>query len=156
MNDVVLARAVHVLSLVHWIGGVAFVTLVALPLANSRGGAEGWALLHAVERRFSAQVRWSIALAGASGAWMTYRMGVAYRFSDPQFWWMDAMVGLWLLFAAIVFVVEPLLHRRIERLAAADAAAIMGWMTRGHAVLLSLAAVTVLGAVAGAQGVNLF
>ena len=41
MDDIVLARALHVLSLVHWIGGVAFVTLVALPLASARGGAHG-------------------------------------------------------------------------------------------------------------------
>jgi uncharacterized membrane protein len=67
MNDVVLSRAFHVLSVVHWIGGVAFVTLVALPLANARGGAEGFALFEAIEQRFAAQVRWSIPLAGASG-----------------------------------------------------------------------------------------
>lgn len=34
MDDIVLARALHVLSIVHWIGGVAFVTLVALPFAS--------------------------------------------------------------------------------------------------------------------------
>jgi uncharacterized membrane protein len=71
MDDIVLARALHVLALVHWIGGVAFVTLVALPLAKARGGEEGLALFGAVERRFAAQVRWSIPIAGASGLWMT-------------------------------------------------------------------------------------
>ena len=31
MDDLVLARAVHVLAIVHWIGGVSLVTLVILP-----------------------------------------------------------------------------------------------------------------------------
>ena len=45
IDDIELARALHVLFVVHWIGGVAFVTLVALPLARSRGEAKaGWAL----------------------------------------------------------------------------------------------------------------
>ena len=32
IGDVEIARALHVLSVAHWIGGVAFVTLVVLPL----------------------------------------------------------------------------------------------------------------------------
>jgi uncharacterized membrane protein len=32
-DDMIIARALHVLALVHWIGGVSFVTLVILPLA---------------------------------------------------------------------------------------------------------------------------
>ena len=31
MDDVTVARALHVLALVHWIGGVAMVTLAILP-----------------------------------------------------------------------------------------------------------------------------
>lgn len=154
--DIVIARALHVLAIVHWIGGVAFVTLVALPMANARGGAEGWALLHGIERRFSAQVRWSIAIAGAAGFWMTYRLDLWYRFRDPGFWWMDAMVGLWLLFALIVFAVEPALHKHLERQAASDPASILRRMMRVHRLLLVAAAVVIIGAVAGSQGVTLF
>ena len=156
MDDVVLARALHVLAVVHWIGGVAFVTLVALPLANARGGPEGLALFGAIERRFAAQVRWSIAIAGASGLWMTYRMDLWYRFADPRFWWMSAMAGLWLVFALMVFVLEPLLHPRFEAEGRRDPLAMLRRISRVHAVLLTIAALTVLGAVAGAQGVNVF
>ena len=155
MDDVVLARALHVLAVVHWIGGVAFVTLVALPLANARGGPEGLALFGAIERRFAAQVRWSIAIAGASGLWMTYRMDLWYRFADPRFWWMSAMAGLWLVFALMVFVLEPLLHPRFEAEGRRDPLAMLRRMSRVHAVLLAIAALTVLGAVVGAQGGNL-
>jgi len=156
MDDVVLARAIHVLSVVHWIGGVAFVTLIALPLALSRGGAEGWALFNAMENRFATQVRWTIPLAGASGLWMSWRSDLWYRFADPHFWWMDAMAGLWLIFALMVFVVEPLAHPWFEREGRRDPEAMLRRMSRVHALLLTIAAITVLGAVAGAQGFNVF
>ena len=61
-DDVVIARALHVLSVAHWIGGVAFVTLIVLPLARAQGAPE---LFEAVERRFARQVRLSVPLAGA-------------------------------------------------------------------------------------------
>lgn len=55
IDDIILARALHVLALVHWIGGVAFVTLVVLPLARSRSSAtDAMALFNTVERRFAA------------------------------------------------------------------------------------------------------
>ncbi len=155
MDDLAVARALHVIAVVHWIGGVAFVSLVVLPLAVSRGGAEGIALFGAVEKRFAAQARWSILLAGLSGLWMTYRMGLWSRFSDLHYWWMFAMVGLWLAFATMVFVLEPLLRPKFERQAAQSPDAALRRVSRVHIVLLVLAALTVLGAVMGAQGVNI-
>lgn len=153
IDDIILARALHVLALVHWIGGVAFVTLVVLPLARSRSSAtDAMALFNAVERRFAAQVRVSIPLAGAAGLWMTYRMDLWERFADPRFWWMSAMLGLWLVFMLMVFVLEPLLHARFEQLALRDSASTLRRMARLHSVLLSFAALTLLGAVAGAHG----
>lgn len=33
--DIALARALHVLAVIHWIGGLSFVTLVVLPFARA-------------------------------------------------------------------------------------------------------------------------
>ncbi|MBB3933367.1 putative membrane protein [Kaistia hirudinis] len=85
MDDLVIARILHVLGVVHWIGGLAFVTLVILPLARRRG-ADGVALFEAAERRFSGQVRLSVLLVGASGFWMTWRMEAWDRLHDPASW----------------------------------------------------------------------
>jgi uncharacterized membrane protein len=153
IDDLALARALHVLFVTHWIGGVAFITLVALPLAlANEDGAHGWALFEAIERRFSAQVRVSIPLAGATGLWMTWRLDLWSRFADADFWWMDAMAGLWALFMLIVFVVEPLVHARLEAMAARSPGVALRRLTLAHVVLLTLAIVTILGAVGGAQG----
>ena len=154
IDDIELARALHVLAVVHWIGGVAFVTLVALPLAIARANAyakAGWELFESIENRFAAQVRVSIPVAGLTGLWMTWRLDLWPSFREPSFWWMDAMVVVWTLFAVIVFVVEPLAHARIAALAARDPAALLRRMARAHLVLLTFAAVTILGAVAGAH-----
>ncbi len=153
IDDIELARALHVLFVAHWIGGVAFVTLVALPLARSNGEAgAGWALFEAIENRFAAQVRWSIPLAGLTGLWMTLRLELWGLFPNPSFWWLDAMVFLWTLFMLLVFVIEPFAHGRLSSLAARDPAAALRRVFRAHIVLLAAAAVTILGAVAGAHG----
>jgi len=157
VDDVAVALAFHVLAVIHWIGGLAFVTLIVLPLARLRSaGKEGVALFDSVERRFAAQVRFSIPVAGATGLWMTYRMNLWGRFADPHFWWMSAMLGLWLVFVLMVFVLEPLLHERFEQQARLDPASTLRRITRLHVFLLTLAALTVLGAVAGGRGFDFF
>ena len=153
MDDIELARALHVLFITHWIGGVAFVTLVALPLARANEDAgKGWSLFEAIEKRFSAQVRWSIPLAGATGLWMAWRVGLWAQFADPAFWWLDAMALVWALFMLIVFVVEPIAHPRLAAEAARDPGAVLQRLWRAHLVLLLAAIVTILGAVAGGHG----
>ncbi len=155
MDDITLARALHVLAVIHWIGGLAFVTLIVLPLAGSRPMEnKGLDLFAAVERRFAAQVRVSIPLVGATGLWMTYRLNAWDRFIDPAYWWMSAMLGLWLFFVLLIFVLEPLLHGRFENRARSDAGLAVRRMGYMHALLLSLAAITAFGAVAGAHGLN--
>jgi uncharacterized membrane protein len=55
----VVARALHVLCVVIWIGGVSMATTVALP-AVRRGDLGGnWlTAFQAIERRFAWQARW--------------------------------------------------------------------------------------------------
>lgn len=151
MDDLVIARILHVLGVVHWIGGLAFVTLVILPLARRRG-ADGVALFEAVERRFSGQVRLSVLLVGASGFWMTWRMEAWDHFHDPASWWMGAMLALWLFFMLLLFVVEPLVEGRVAASARRYPDAALKRLARMHGVLLLAAAVTLLGAVGGAHG----
>lgn len=157
MDDVTLARALHVLAVIHWIGGLAFVTLIVLPLAGSRQAADdALALFESVERRFAAQVRISVPLVGATGLWMAYRLDVWERFVDPEFWWMTAMLGLWLVFMLMLFVIEPLVHANFAKRARLDSAATFRRIGRLHQVLLLVAVITAFGAVAGAHGFVFF
>lgn len=157
MDDIVVARALHVLAVIHWIGGLAFVTLVVLPFARSHQMSEDALMLfEGIERHFSAQVRISVPLAGAAGLWMTYRMELWDRFADPNFWWMSAMAGVWVIFMLMLFVIEPFLHGKFEKSARQDPRSAVRRVSRLHEFLLLLAAVTAFGAVAGSHGFRFF
>jgi hypothetical protein len=106
------------------------------------------------EGPFAWQARINVALAGASGLYMTARLHAWDRFAAPAFWWMDAVAALWLAFAAMLFVIEPLfLHRRMARLASGAAAArIFARMGRFHRVMLGASLMTIVGAVGGSHG----
>ena len=99
LDDIELARAAHVLFVAHWIGGVSFVTLIALPLARAEEDArKGWALFESSERVLGGRCAWSIPLAGATGLWMAWRLDLWAQLADPGFWWLDAMALVWALF----------------------------------------------------------
>ena len=158
MDDLALARALHVLAIVHWIGGLAFVTMVVLPsLAKLDGAGRRLAAFEAVEGRFSAQAKVSVTLAGLTGFYMAHRMDAWERFADPAFWWMAAMAALWAIFSAVLFVAEPLfLHAWFRRRAARDEDGTLAFVRRAHVVLLAAALATVAGAALGAHGGGLW
>jgi len=154
MDDITVARAVHVLSVIHWFGGVAFVTAVILPAVSRLAmPTERLALFEAVERRFAAQARVSVPLAGLSGLYMVERLDLWPRFLDPAAWWLLAMLLLWLAFMAILFLFEPLLLRGwFGRRAVADPAGAFAVVRRAHWLLLAAGAVTAGAGVLGAHG----
>lgn len=152
MDDFTIARALHVLAVVMWIGGVAFVTTIVMPfIRRSSTPAERLASFHRIEGRFAPQAAFWVLLAGASGFWMTWRADFWWRFADPQYWWMHAMVAVWLFFAVMLFVLEPLvLHHRMAK--SPDPARDFRRMERMHRVLLVLSLGTLVAAVAGSHG----
>jgi uncharacterized membrane protein len=158
MIDVIFARALHVVGVVVWIGGVAMVALSVLPAAR-RGdlGPARFGAFEAIERRFAPQAQIAILLVGLTGLYMIHRLDAWDRFRDPAFWWMHAMVCVWLVFALLLFVLEPLvLHRRLHSWGARDPEGALGALQIGHWILLILSLVTVFGAVAGSQGWPIF
>ena len=86
MDDVAIARAIHVLAVVWWIGGVAIVTTVILPGARRLG--RGVAEFEQAERRFALQARVATVLAGISGFYMVVRFDLWGRFMLVEYWWM--------------------------------------------------------------------
>ncbi|MDP1910091.1 MAG: hypothetical protein Q8K85_17475 [Hyphomicrobium sp.] len=154
MDDLTLARAVHVLAVIHWIGGVAFVTAVILPaIAAFEEPSRRLALFEAIEHRFSAQVKISVPVAGLSGVYMAWRLDAWSRFLEPAGWWLAAMALAWLLFMAILFVFEPLLLRGwFHRRATADPAGTFRQVQRAHAFLLLIGTAVAAAGVLGAHG----
>lgn len=147
-----LAIAVHLLAVVWWIGGLAFVTLVFLPALRADSVDDPYALLDIIERRFAPQARTAVLLVGLSGGYLLWALRAWQRLALAHFWWLDAMIGYWLLFAGILFIVEPLgLLQRVV-FTARDTEQAWRRFHLLHAVLLGLGIVIIAGAAAGSHG----
>ena len=154
MDGLTIARALHVLAIVHWIGGVSLVTLVLLPgITRSVPAPDRMHLFEAIEGRFALQARISTLLAGATGLYMAHQLDAWDRFADPAYWWMHAMVVVWAIFTFVLFVAEPLfLHRWFHERASVAPDETFALVLRMHRILLALSLVTVGASVLGAHG----
>ena len=150
----VLARSIHVLAVVIWIGGVAFITTVLLPalktLASSEQRIE---LFEQLEHKFSWQAKVTTLVTGISGFYMVYFLDAWHRYQELQFWWLHLMTCIWAIFTLVLFVLEPLfLHAWFIKQARKDSDNTFAKIQRMHNILLTLSLVAVFGAVAGSHG----
>lgn len=154
MVDLTIARAIHVLSIVIWMGGVAFVTLVLIPaLRKNYLEQEQLIIFNMIENSFAKIARLSVALAGISGLYMVYKLNAWDKFTNLHQFWMSAMVLIWVMFALALFIVEPFFINNRGR---------MMKNTRGisnlrktqiiHLIILLLSLITIFCSVLGAHG----
>ncbi|MEP6739464.1 MAG: CopD family protein [Caldimonas sp.] len=109
-------KAIHLLSIVVWVGGMFFVLACLRPASAILAPAARVALMHAALRRFFAAVAIAALLALLSGAAMletarsvAVRSGLA--FNMPLDWY--AMIALFVVMAAIFAHVRLVLFRRL-------------------------------------------
>ena len=153
-NVFVLARALHVIGVIFWIGGVAFVTTVLLAAVKQLANKdERLQLFESLEGRFALQAKITTLLTGLSGFYMLHYLDFWDRYLQPQFWWLHLMTLVWVLFTLVLFIFEPLfLHRWFQQQASRDSDGTFRKIHRMHRVLLTLSVVAVFGGVAGAHG----
>ena len=154
MNDLTIARAIHILSIVIWMGGVAFVTLALIPAIRSTTfKSEQITIFNAVENRFAAIARIAVLLAGFSGFYMVFKLDAWDRFYQAQYFWMHAMVLVWLMFVIALFVIEPFFLKDHGR--AVKNGHDIGNLRKTHIVhtlILILSLITIFVSVLGAHG----
>ena len=155
MDDLAIMRVLHVLGVVIWIGGVGMVTAVVLP-AKYASVEERVRVFEAVESRFAWIARAMTLLVGFSGLYMLWKLDLWDRFSGLSYWWMHAMVCVWAIFTVLLFVAEPLFHRRFAQRARSAPEGTLRIAQRVHGILLLASLITIAGAVAGAHGYVLF
>jgi uncharacterized membrane protein len=94
---------IHVICVIIWIGGVAFVTMVIFPMVyRTEGSLEKALLFQGVEHRFAGMVKWLIALVGATGVWM---LSAKYGFTillQPRGFGILIMLFAWTLYTAVL------------------------------------------------------
>ncbi|TAN03724.1 MAG: hypothetical protein EPN36_11365 [Rhodanobacteraceae bacterium] len=135
--------AIHVLSVVWWIGGVATVTASLLPIFNRLPAGERIQWIKRFENRFAHQARVAVVLAGITGFWMYALLPGAITHA----WWIGLMLLVWFLFVVMLFVAEPLrLPAKIGLIQKPRAFLLL------HAALLTLALAAIFCGVIGARG----
>ena len=150
----VLARVLHVVAIVMWIGGVAFVTSILIPslklLPNEQDRMQ---MFERLEGRFAFQAKLTTLLTGISGLWMLDYLDAWSRYFEPQFWWLHLMTFIWFIFSLVLFVLEPLfLHKLFHSMAVQDSEQAFRKLHIMHIILLSLSLLAIAGGMAGAHG----
>lgn len=150
----ILSRVVHVLGVVFWIGGVAFVTTVLLPsIREVKDTDNRLALFEQLEGKFGFQAKIATVVTGLSGFYMLSVMDAWHRYQEIQFWWVHLMTLIWIIFTLVLFVLEPLvLHRWFRKQALKNSDKTFLIIHRMHKVLLVLSLLAVAGAVSGSHG----
>jgi uncharacterized membrane protein len=147
-DDLTFARAIHVMSVVIWFGGVYFVTFVVMPELERKDGAVN--RFEAIENRFAKHARIVVTTAGVSGFYLLYRLDGWDWYQYASYWWLHAMTALWLVFSLVLFVAEPLfLHAWFIRKAEKAPIKTMSIARRFHQVLTLLGFITIAGAIYG-------
>lgn len=146
------AIAVHLLCVVWWIGGLAFVTGVSLPiLRNVSDEKTRWEQFRQLEAHFESQVRVALILSGISGVFLLWGLKAWGLLSHPAYWWLDAMIGYWVLFVWLMFFANlDIMMQRLVR--GGDPSS--GWRRVHvlHSVLLLVALLIIAAAVEGSHG----
>ncbi|HEY2529679.1 MAG TPA: hypothetical protein VGJ20_17330 [Xanthobacteraceae bacterium] len=148
-----LARAIHVVAVVVWIGGVWLVTAVLLPGMRGKQPNDWVRKFDTIEHRFAPQARIAVLLVLLSGLYMLYYYDLWDRFAQGKYWWMHLMVGVWVLFALMLFLIDPFVFRHVVHRGATRAPeatlALMLWL---HRIMLALSLFAIFAAVGGNHG----
>lgn len=149
-NHFIIARALHVIAVVLWIGGVAFVTTVLIPaIRNTQSPENRLSLFEVLEGKFGFQAKLTTLLTGLSGFYMLYTMNA---WSSMQ-WWVHLMIFIWVIFTVVLFVLEPLfLHKWFHRQAEKNSERAFFFLQVMHVILLSISLAAVFSGVAGVHG----
>ncbi len=150
----VIALAVHIIAVVVWIGGIAAVTTVMLPTMRDLDSKEQKVWMFAqLENRFRPQARIAWLIVGLSGIYMVEALHAWVWFASVHFWWMDAMVALWLLFGLVLFLLEPLVVApHLERELASRPAEALTRIQTLHWIILVVSLFVIAIVVAGVYG----
>ena len=158
MEYFTLARVIHVLAVILWIGGVAMVTTVLIPaIKRMKSKEEQIGTFEKIEGKFAVQAKITTLLTGITGFYMLYELDAWNRYLDYRYWWIHAMTLVWFVFSLILYVLEPLvLHRVFRKYATLNPERTFRIMHRVHWILLVISLITTAGAVAGSHGLFFF
>ncbi|MEW6714185.1 MAG: hypothetical protein AB1306_03705 [Nitrospirota bacterium] len=104
--EYIIALIIHVLSIVVWIGGVAFVTMIVFPMIQrTQSSLEQVMLFQGIEHRFSKIAKVMVIVAGLSGLYLIKLKGLS-----TGAW---IMITVWTVYASLLFFLEKMIFKRL-------------------------------------------
>jgi putative copper export protein len=102
----IISLIIHVLSVVIWIGGVAFVTIIMFPMIQrAQSSLEQVLMFQGVEHRFSRIAKVMVILTGLSGLFLIKEKGLSSG--------VLIMIFVWTIYASLLFFLEKPLFKRL-------------------------------------------
>ena len=149
-------KAIHLLSIIVWIGGMVFVQFFLRPAVVSLEAPQRVRLMHEVLGRFFNAVLWAAGLTLATGLWMIGRVTKQAvqsggNFKMPIEWMVMSVLGvvMVLIFAHIRFALYKRLSRAVTAAAwpagGAALASIRTWVMVNLAIGVVIVLVTQVG-----------
>jgi uncharacterized membrane protein len=136
--------AIHVVTILLWIGGVAFVTIIIFPLLQTMESSfEQVLMFQRVEHRFARHVRYYLAISGITGFWL---LGLEHSFCRLFTWkgiGITMMLFAWAFYLFVLLVEKRLFKKLFDKPGEFDAKRVFRGLGLFHWVILgiSLAAV---------------
>ncbi len=139
---------VHLLTVILWIGGLGFVTILIFPLlTRTSDPLEKVLLFQRIEHRFAPLAKVYNVVVGVSGFTMLFLMGWHRHLLSPGGVPLLFMILVWFFWAVMLFGLEPLVIKKLldrmeKNTEEMDIDGVFGMVNRVHWVLLviSLAA----------------
>lgn len=157
-----LMHVIHILTVILWIGGLAFVTMIVLPMAIKTPDALQKALLfQRVEHRFANMARVYNLITGISGFIMMFQMGWHNLLFTRQGIPLTFMTLIWvfwfvMLFGLEPFVIKKMLANMMSPGKNVDIDAIFIRMNRLHWFMVAISLAASVAGVLTAHGISLF
>ncbi|MBI5970167.1 MAG: hypothetical protein HY884_03325 [Deltaproteobacteria bacterium] len=157
-----LIHIIHILTVILWIGGLAFVTIIVLPMAiSAKDPLQKVLMFQRVEHRFAKIARFYNLLTGATGFIMLFMTG----WHRMLFTWVGApltfMTLVWVFWFVMLFGLEPLvikkmLEKMLKQEPKADIDAVFVKLNRMHWFMVMISLLAAAAGVLTAHGLTLF
>ena len=136
--------AVHVLGVVVWIGGVAFVTMIVLPMiTRMENSLEKVIFFQGMEHRFARIAKSSVVVVGLTGGWMLYITGEWRILFSMAGIGPTLMVLVWTFYLLVLLFEAKIFKIVFDGSAQQDTTKIFSYLSRFHWIVLGLSLLAV-------------
>ncbi len=136
--------ALHVLGVVIWIGGVAFVTMIVFPmLTKMENSLEKVVFFQGIEHRFAGIAKIALAVVGLTGGWLLLSTGEWRILFSKAGIGPTLMLVVWTFYLLVLLFEGKIFGRIFRGTAGQDADRVFALLTRFHWVVLGLSLLAV-------------